>query len=107
MEFPGLHKLFSKYLGTNWNVKYLEYVAAVEAFRVNEDRALVSNAYQNLAEMLTEYEEEELLADIVIKDLGCQYNPHEDGMDYKTWLAIIAKQLETGFEYDIGEDSDW
>ena len=93
-EHDALSELFSAYLHQDWGDEFSDEFSAVKAMIESEPQASVSQASIEIDGLLRSNLSEEEIAEVIMDQVGCYYDPASANQSYRDWLAAVSRQLK-------------
>jgi hypothetical protein len=91
-EFPYLWTLLAGYFHEDWDLDASDWQGVVEHYRSHALQNEVTGLRYDVARILDAFRAEMQLERIVLRDMGCQYDPRP-GYSVRSWLKAIVQQI--------------
>lgn len=93
-HFDELGQLISCYFHQDWMDEFKSYLAAIEAIRTSETEKRIAESRKEIRDLLAGEPSESDLRSILIDQIGCYFQPHSIGLDYRLWLEHLYRVLK-------------
>ena len=88
-KLTALHQLLSGYLHQDWPEEFDTDVSALRAAVESEPKEMVLEAVEDIDAVLGASLSEDDLRKLVVRTLGCYFEPAAEGITYDQWLRRV------------------
>jgi hypothetical protein len=90
-KFDALSQLLGCYFHQDWGYEFATSGQAVEAMVKEASLDQITKGIDEIDSLLRNNDDQ--LENIVLNEMGCYFNPLEEGCSYKEWLRMVRGKL--------------